>query len=282
MMTKRISAIAAMAAFLAAIPAFGVTVYGPGDAFTNPGATRQQRAIAGGPASAAGLNSSPDAWYYNNVGGSGLVGITSTYARSGNGSVEFGGASGSSKADIQINFGSFIRLGDVVSGGYDWYRAGTSTNPTAQVAAYKLLWANFDSSNQVTALGSLIFEPAYNGQPTPATNSWQTSSYTQSSGNFWLQQSGVGLDDSNANSFTRTLADYIGGSANAGFATLSGNTVIYGIQVGIGSGWNGTFSGAADNIALNSQSFNFEVIPTPMASLGGALLLGLVGGRRRR
>lgn len=123
----------ALAAALLATPAWAstVTVFGPGTLFTHTGTSNQGQVLSGN-------------WVYNNVRNSGQVGVTSTYPRSGNGSVEmntlFGPGGASSKADIEflanpVNLGgNFVAGGSLglfsnlnLSGGlgYDWYRNST-------------------------------------------------------------------------------------------------------------------------------------------------------------
>jgi hypothetical protein len=65
------------------------------------------------------------------------------------------------------------------------------------------------------------------------------------------------------------------------------NAVILGFNAGIGSGWNGVFTGAVDNITwtigTQTASYNFEVaaVPEPAAlALLAAGLLGLAAARR--
>ena len=98
---KRTHAIlAATAAVVLALgtPAFAETIIfsnnaAPGDSYTNAASANQGQALNSG-------------WYYNNVRNSGTVGVTDTYARSGNGSVFFNGTQGpggaSSKADVEF------------------------------------------------------------------------------------------------------------------------------------------------------------------------------------
>ena len=78
-MSRVIWCAAAVLGVSSAASATGVTVYsnggGSGDMFTNAGGTNTGQAVG------------TSGWYYNNVRNNGNVGINSTYARSGNGSV---------------------------------------------------------------------------------------------------------------------------------------------------------------------------------------------------
>lgn len=82
----------------------------PGDSFTNAGGSNQGQAVG-----ASG-------WYYNNTRNSGVVGINTTYARSGNGSAllqtTVGPGGNSSKAEIEF-------LASAVNGGGNFFANGT-------------------------------------------------------------------------------------------------------------------------------------------------------------
>jgi hypothetical protein len=72
-------------------------------------------------------------------------------------------------------------------------------------------------------------------------------------------------------------------AANAVGATL----YVISVNAGIGSGWNGTFTGAVDNITFGFNgtytTYNFEVVPEPASMLAlGSGLIGLLGLRRRK
>ncbi|MET0309566.1 MAG: PEPxxWA-CTERM sorting domain-containing protein [Sphingomonas sp.] len=223
-------------------------------------------------ASASPDQSIKDKWSQANVGASGSVGITKTYAQSGNGSVYFDGTNSGSKADIEYYFSSPVALSDFASASFDWFRDSSSTNSGVQLPSFRLLVNNAGGSlSQSTAL---IFERVYNVAGNAPTDSWQTSSIDLNS-IFWNNS---GLNSPGAT--YSTLASWI--AANPSMQ-------IYGLSVGIGSGWEGHFTGAVDNIAFdfggkNQGSFNFEVAGVPEPAAWGMMIggFGLVGGALRR
>jgi len=235
-------------------------------------------------------------WLRSNVRSGSSIGIDGTYPRSGTGSAFMSGIGGVSKADMQyFPAGGFGTLGNLSSLSYEWYRDGLSTNPPAQAPALRLQIDIDGNPNTPVDLGYLIYEPTYNGAgPSVPTDSWQSSgNLNLTTGNFWWFQSGVGADDSNPNSFTRTIQDYFNpANINAPFALLSTNSLIVGINFGFGSGWNGVFQGAVDNVAIGlggneATRWNFELtqeVPEPSTIAVWSVfgLASAVGAIRRR
>jgi hypothetical protein len=283
-----------LCAALVAASAFAqatVTVYSqnpaPGDLFTNTGSTNQGQSFG---------NAN---WVYNNTRGGGSVGIRNNYPRSGNGSVYFNSQSSTGKADIEYfaspvnasgNFapnpfdpssilGSLAALSHL---SYEWYRDGSSTAPAwlHPVLRLGILRVNQDNT---FALGYLIFERVYNGFGAAPTNSWQSDDIVSNNYGLWATAS-LGFGDPNVNfsQVFKTIPDWVS-AANAVGATL----YVISVNAGIGSGWNGTFTGAVDNITFgfggNYTTYNFEVVPEPasMVALGSGLI-GLLGLRRRK
>lgn len=257
--------------------------------------------------SPAGLTSTSDpfpgffTWYRDDVRNTATAGITNTYPRSGNGSMYLSGQGSSDKANVAYYFDpsiyQFTMLGNIGGAMYDYYRDGSSTAAGHLAPAMRLL---VDADGNIGTSGdrlSLIYEPIYNGVGTVATNAW-TSVMIGTTTNLWVFQTGQGVETV----YNRTLADYQAGtySPSPGFAQVSANSLVYGLSLGTGSGWSGTFAGAIDNVGLqfNSSpvgpttvSWNFETEAAPPSTttpepasfaLLGSGLLALGGAVRRR
>ncbi len=219
-------------------------------------------------------------WGPQNVRNSGTVAITTADPRSGLGSLQFTQLSGADKADYELdnlNPGGFGLVKDITSVGYEFYRSAASTCPAVQAPVLRL--GVYDPISATTSL--LIWEPAYNGFVVSVpTDTWVTNDCT--TGNWWMRA--FGSPSCSYEVYDVTLPEWVSGLNNGSPMTsylgCTPNPVgqfawVYAINVGIGSGWNGTFNGAIDNvtIAFNGQgtTYNFEpdqVVPTNGRSWG--------------
>lgn len=256
-----------------------------GDLFTNAGPSNQGQAIG-----ASG-------WHYNNTRQEGRVGISTDYARDGNGSARLGGTKDASKADIEYlaggasfggNFfatGTLGRFVDLQSMSYDWYRASGGSARDGLMPAMRVL-LDLDGNLATTGdRGGLVFEQAYNGGGAATTDAWVSQSIGATS-KLWNFGLGLGFEfdiDGDGTPYD-TLAEWQASGRLAGAAIL-------GFSLGIGSGWGGSFDGAVDKVGWTiggtSASFNFEVAPTAAVPLPGSIALaglGLLalGATRRR
>jgi hypothetical protein len=219
-------------------------------------------------------------WYYSDVRTGATIGIDSTLARSGNGSVLFQGDAsiGNYKADISYASGTPLGLlKDLTTFSYDWRRDSSSTTADYRVPALRLLISDG------THTGYLVYEPVYNelaGNQAATTNQWESANITDAT-NLWS----TGSLPTTTNYYDSPLSYW---------KSLEGYSV-YGISSGIGSGWtDGTFKGAVDNITIgftvggveSKTTFNFEVkaVPEPasVVSLVIAGGMGLAGAAYRR
>ncbi len=244
----------------------------------------------------------PNTWTRMSVRTGATIGITTDYLRNGDGSVLLASANSSSKADWQyIASAPLGTLGQFQSGTYDWYRDGSSSIDIHLHPTYRLV-IDIDGDPSTLDIAYLVYERVYQpgGGTTVAvpTDTWVTESITPSV-NMWVSQPGV-LPSSNEEVYNRPLSQYMNGSytPTGNFSQIDGDSLILGVQVGIGSGWNGVFRGATDLIGVRAASTlgpdNFEVTAPPppavaavptldiWALLGLAGLVGGVGAWLRR
>jgi uncharacterized repeat protein (TIGR01451 family) len=227
------------------------------------------------PAAAATVTpSSPDDWTAANIAGSATVGMTTTQPRgdapNNFGSLEFNSPDGSGKADYRKTWDPAAfpsrTLGNLTALSYEWYRDGSSTNPAVQAPALRIFYLT-----EANESGYLVYEPVYNEYQAGApTNTWVSSNVF--AGNLWMRAFGPPgnrtIDDYNV-----SLAEWLANTDEEGSPidddadsdvphVLGPTTKIVGIEVGIGSGWNGVFKGFVDNIVISFGSdtitANFE------------------------
>ncbi len=239
-------------------------------------------------------------WRYNNAGSGGSVGIDTTYARDGDGSVRLQGTQNASRADIlyvagtttsatsntsltstyNASLGAFSAL-DGFS--FDWYRDSSVTGARANVApSFRILLDRDGNLNTKNDRGELIFELVY--QPGPGfvapLDQWVSSTGSSAA---YLHNTGLGLGT--AYNINATGYAYDGTLAQWQDLSQLSNAVILGFGLSMGSGWGGAYKGAVDNISWTidgvTTTTNFEVAPSdvPEPATLALVALALVGIR---
>jgi hypothetical protein len=237
----------------------------PGDAFTYSG---------GSPGGTQAIGST--GWIYNNVRNNAVIGINNTLDRSGNGSVGFQVPTGA-KADIE-KYGPLGTLGSLTSLGYEWYRDSASTASSHYHPSLRL----FVADPITNALGYLVFELAYNPSVSAVpVDQWVSENIVTSDYNLWA----TGTLPGAFSDYSTTLAEW---------KSNHSDYLVLGISSGVGSGWDGSFIGAVDNITIgfdgDSTTYNFEVlsngvVPEPTTILvwsGIAACAGLAYLRKKQ
>lgn len=211
----------------------------------------------------------PDGWQASNVRSDATVGITTAQPRgdapNNLGSLAFTTntvTNGQDKADYVKYWGVVPgrTLGNLSALRYDFYRASSSTTAQHFVPAFRLAY----STNETPAkTGYLIWENVYNGGSTATpvpTDQWIANDILN--GYFWMRAFGPGRT---IEKYDVTLAQWASGYTYGTSQPLDANTNIVGIEVGVGSGWGGAFTGYVDQVATSfgsdSVTANFEPNP---------------------
>ncbi len=237
-------------------------------------------------ASGASADTWLDGTFNNQTRNGGTLNISGAQSYDGDGSLALSGNSGSAKATALYVSQSLGSLASLSSVSYQYYRDGSSTNAANQAPSLRLYVS--DGQGRV---GTLVYEPVYNGVATIPVDSWELIDAT--AGNWWLFEGGVfenfGLDLADwatSNSFNNSTNT----ASKLGFGP---DAQVVGIDVGIGSGWNGDSLAYVDNISLQfgtreATTWNFttgdaQTVSEP-AALGvlGLSLLGIAAAVRRR
>lgn len=275
----------------ASTPCSAETIYANdpdyGDYFTNSGPMNQ------------GMPIGSTGWYYNNTRNGGTVGINSSQAHSGDGSIHFQTINSNSKADIELlgnatsvagNYTATAPLGslsNLTSLSYDWYRDSSSTTNGHHHPILRLL-IDLDGNTATSSdRRSLTFERAYNIPLSDApVDTWVTEnifSYNSGAGaNLWANGSAT------MNPYQITLAEWQAGIDNLDGNLNSASAVILGISIGVGSAWMNSSSMWVDNVQVSfsgvTDSYNFEVAAQVVPEPGTAsqVLIGFLQCLRRR
>ncbi len=172
----------------------------------------------------------------------------------GVGSLQFTTASSSASAEL-LNYsfiGTPLANFDAIS--YRAYRASSSTNPTTQTVALAL---EVDVNGPDTAGGfaTLIFEPDYQsgGNAAMQTDTWQTWDAYQGGNAIWWATKDIPGAPVAFNTFV-PWSVILAANPQA--------TIMGGVGLFVGSGWDGQFTGYGDALRIgvggNTTTYNFE------------------------
>jgi hypothetical protein len=229
----------------------------------------------------------PQGWQAVNVRADAMVDINKNQPLFGDGSLMFATdtqTSGQDKADFEfiwqqstdvIDFPDRT-LGNLSQLNYAWYRDAASTTTAHFIPVFRLNFYDDGGTPGNAAddvLGVLVWEAIYNGFGSPATDTWELVDITN--GDFWVYVSQSAQGSGVIQNFNVTLDDWINNSPQGQPSdpqiTLSANTYIIGVNVGVGSGWGNSFIGYVDavRVAFGSEDdklFNFEACPIFVAN----------------
>lgn len=217
----------------------------------------------------------PDGWAAVNVRADATVAITTAQPRAGNGSLEFTTNSvtpGQDKADLQKlwDASSFPArtLAGLTALSYEYYRASSSTTANHFAPVFRLYVADATvGSPTFGKFALLIWEPVYNSAAPIPTDQWVTQNILN--GKFWMfVPGGQSIPSGVVQNYNATLSDWLAGGVTGqpgdpAPINIDANTLVVGVNVGVGSGWGATFRGFVDNVTLqwgaDEVHANFEV-----------------------
>lgn len=218
------------------------------------------------------------------VSGTGSTAITTTFPNSGDGAAEITMPDGSAYVEWYYDLATPVPLSRFTGGSYQYWRDSASTNPAIQAPSYGL-WIDNDCNTATTNdQAYLVYEPYYQTNANAPTDQWVSESVGPTS-RVWQAGGGVAWS-------MQPISAYMAGTAT-GTTAIRGTSCIIGVSAFAGSGWNGAFHGAVDNVTLSLSgaevvNANFETALAAVPTLGEwglaltALLLGALGVRGRR
>lgn len=171
----------------------------------------------------------------------------------------------SARGGLRARNGGFGRLADLQHLSFEWYRESASTVPGLLTPALRVYVWDPDAGPDGAA-SVFVWEGVYNGYatfspPAVATDQWVHADVTEDF--FWrvplfahgapVRRSFCSEQPSECFVFNRQLSEW----------NLGPNTVILGLSIAVGSGWDGHFKGYADLVRLDfahgkSRTWDFE------------------------
>jgi hypothetical protein len=198
-----------------------------------------------------------EVWFPTDVRHDGVAAIVEAPSNDGDGALELSSIASQDKAELSYYWDPELyperTLANLGALSFEFYRDASSDVSAALAPVVRLIVANEDGS-----MAYLIWEGAYNGYGGGVTEDvWIAEDLFEDY--FWMYVIGVG----GVWDFDVTLDDWLTGNYTPSGATpitIDADTLVVGINVGIGSGWNGTFLGYADNI--NAQWGDEDLLAT--------------------
>lgn len=229
--------------------------------------------------------------------------ITIDQPRSGDGSLQFTTTfvtATQDKTDFQLDLDPATfpnrTLNNLSDLSFEYYRDSTNTAVAAHFhPTFRLGWYN-DAGTPLDLLddtkGFLIYEEIYNGVPSVTEDSWVTKTIIFNTDHFWMFCNPCAGGTGVVPIYTHTLQDWKAGPPAHALSPTNfsiGTTLIYAVNVGIGSGWNNNVLMNTDNIRIafgenDDFRYNFEVsqrnnnsnsVPVPMLSNFGLFAMFL-------
>jgi hypothetical protein len=176
----------------------------------------------------------------------------------GVGSLQFTTAGSSASAELLNRSYVGTPLADFDAMSYSAYRAASSTNPTTQTVALALE-VDVNGPGTPGGFATLIFEPDYQsgGNAAMKTGTWQTWDAYQDGNAIWWATKDIPGAPVAFNTFV---------SWSTILAANPQATIVGGVGLFVGSGWDGQFTGYGDALRIgvsgNTTTYNFESAAT--------------------
>jgi hypothetical protein len=172
----------------------------------------------------------------------------------GVGSLQFTTTDSSASAELLNSSYIGTPLANLDAMSYSAYRASSSTNPTTQTVALALE-VDVNGPGTPGGFATLVFEPDYQsgGNAAMKTDTWQTWDAFQGGNAIWWATKDIPGAPVAFNTFV-PWSTILAANPQA--------TIVGGVGLFVGSGWDGQFTGYGDALAIevsgNTTTYNFE------------------------